>query len=69
MQQLKMSLKEKLAREVQLTKAGFEICLTSLAAQESLTARMNDIGDFLSSESLCKVEKPKNHVAYLISGV
>lgn len=46
MQQLDILFKEKLAREAETIKSSFAICPTSLAAQESLADRMNDIGNF-----------------------
>lgn len=62
-------LKEKLVLEIQTTKTGFAICTTSTAAQEILSARISEIEAFLSTRGQCKVEKPTNHKAYLLSGV
>ncbi|KAI0998427.1 hypothetical protein K3495_g9765 [Podosphaera aphanis] len=69
MLQINNHLKEKLVREVQSIKTGFEICPTSTSAQETLFARMGDIETFLSTQGHCKVEKPTSHIAYRLSGV
>lgn len=69
MLQLNNFLKEKLVLEIQTTKTGFAICPTSSAAQEALIARMREIETYLSTRGQCKVEKPKNHKAYLLSGI
>ncbi|KAI0997822.1 hypothetical protein K3495_g10367 [Podosphaera aphanis] len=69
MLKLNSFLKEKLVLEIQSTKTGFAICPISTAAQEALIARMSEIDEFLSTSGKCKVEKPTNHKAYLISGV
>ncbi|KHJ34080.1 hypothetical protein EV44_g3918 [Erysiphe necator] len=62
-------LREKQVREVQVTKTGFAICPTSISAQNSLHERMDAIEGHLSTEGACKMEKPSNHTAYMISGV
>ncbi|KAI0995492.1 hypothetical protein K3495_g12687 [Podosphaera aphanis] len=62
-------LKEKLIREIKVTKTGFSICPVSITAQESLAARMSEIENLLSTQGACKRENPSSHVAYLISGV
>lgn len=62
-------LKEKLIREVQITKTGFAICLFSLAAQETLFSRKSELESFLLTKGDCKVEKPTNHLACLLIGI
>lgn len=62
-------LNEKLVREIQITKTGFAICPISALVQEVLYSRMSDSESFLSTKGICKVEKPTNHSAYLLSGI
>lgn len=69
MMQINQFLNEKLVREIQITKTGFAICPTSVPAQELLLNRMADLEIFLSTKGICKVEKPTNHIAYLLSGI
>ncbi|KAI0996557.1 hypothetical protein K3495_g11626 [Podosphaera aphanis] len=69
MLKLNSFLKEKLVLEIQSTKARFDIYSVSTASQKALTARMSEIEEFLSTSGKCRVEKPTNHKAYLLSGV
>lgn len=54
MLQLNSFLKEKLVREVQITKSGFTICPISLPAQEAMISRIGELEAFLSKKGSSK---------------
>ncbi|KHJ31406.1 hypothetical protein EV44_g4009 [Erysiphe necator] len=69
MLQLNGFFEEKLVREVKITKTGFAIWPVSLSAQEAMLSRINELESFLSTKGVCKVEKPTNYLAYLLTGI
>lgn len=69
MLQINNFLKEKLVREIQLTKTGFAIYLILLSAKEIIFDRMGEIESFLSTQGECKVKTPTSYSVYLISGI
>ncbi|RKF96046.1 hypothetical protein GcM1_014002, partial [Golovinomyces cichoracearum] len=56
-------------REIQKFQTGFAICPASSDVHETLLTCMPEIEAFFSTEGDCKVEKPQNFFAYMLSGI